>query len=892
MRRAISAVSALAVVALLPVAAPALAEPDGPTAIRDAPLLGGDDLPTAAVRSHDRSHPLEVERRALRRSAVDQLATGRADLRGRGPNRVIELRDGTEVDYPATETAQLLTFLVEFGDDPTGVANPDFPVAGPLRNEIPKPSRADNATYWKSDFDRAHYDDMFFDGLADQGGESMADLYDEMSSGRFDLQGDVSEWIRVDHPESYYSDADGFENQPEMTAFIRDSADAWYDAQRAAGGSPERIGDYLARFDVWDRYDADGDGDHTEPDGYIDHFQAIHAGVGEEAYGPAWSIWSHRWAANIAGYGVDGPTPRADCSACGPQGGVEIGDTGYWIFDYTTEPENGGLGVFAHEFGHDLGLPDYYDSQSEDPDNGTGFWNLMSSGSWLGHGRGDVGTTPNQMGATEKLFLGWYGADDLVTVDGLAARPREVVLGPSYHATTTGAQAVLVDLPDGTRTLDGSMPDSSDGAYLQTAGADGLLATARGPAVTVPSGDATLTARVAHEIEPGFDYAYLQVSTDGGETWEFVPTSLSTDEDPHGQNLGHGITGVSDGWVDLTADLSPWAGSGVDLRWLYLTDGRTHGWGLAVDDLAVGGYRTTFTTADDWQLSDVYAVSGGTYDVSYPQYYVAENRQYRGYDRTLATGPYAATDPADPNRVDHFDYQDGLLVWYHNGFYSDNDTSVHPGGGVDLPVDATPQNQVWRSRRGAPVALAEGRLQTFDSTFDVDRRTGLRLSTDANGGMRLLVAGGRSVPVFEDHDRSAYLDDSGGPAGLALSTEVAGVGTQIQVVSSDERAGRMVVRIGKRFVAATSRPRLLGGDDAGDLLVALPPAWFQRGVSTTVTWLRDGRPISGARGLLHRLTRADAGHTVSASFTGSKQGYTATDAITDGVAVSRGRGRR
>ena len=36
--------------------------------------------------------------------------------------------------------------------------------------------------------------------------------------------------------------------------------------------------------------------------------------------------------------------------------------TGVWVGDYTIQPENGGLGVFAHEFGHDLGLPDLYDT--------------------------------------------------------------------------------------------------------------------------------------------------------------------------------------------------------------------------------------------------------------------------------------------------------------------------------------------------------------------------------------------------------------------------------------------------------------------------------------------------------------------------------------------------
>ena len=173
--------------------------------------------------------------------------------------------------------------------------------------------------------------------------------------------------------------------------FVRDSAKAWYDEQVAAGKSLADIKAYLAQFDKVDRYDYDHDGVFNEPDGYIDHFQAIHAGEGEEAGGGAQgedAIWSHRW------YAYDGYTDRGPES--NKSGGVPIGDSGLWIGDYTTEPENGGLGVFAHEFGHDLGLPDLYDTAGGD--NGTGFWTLMSGGSWLNHGSDSIGTTPGLHG--------------------------------------------------------------------------------------------------------------------------------------------------------------------------------------------------------------------------------------------------------------------------------------------------------------------------------------------------------------------------------------------------------------------------------------------------------------------------------------------------------------
>ena len=84
----------------------------------------------------------------------------------------------------------------------------------------------------------------------------------------------------------------------------------------------------------------------------------MHAGEDESAGGGAQgadAIWAHRWYA----YGTDaGATGPADNKA----GGAQIGDTGIWVGDYTIQPENGGLGVFAHEYGHDLGLPDLYDT--------------------------------------------------------------------------------------------------------------------------------------------------------------------------------------------------------------------------------------------------------------------------------------------------------------------------------------------------------------------------------------------------------------------------------------------------------------------------------------------------------------------------------------------------
>ena len=84
--------------------------------------------------------------------------------------------------------------------------------------------------------------------------------------------------------------------------------------QKAAGAHrrADRRGPGVLRR--WDRYDYDGDGNFNEPDGYIDHFQIVHAG-GDQADGDPWqgedAIWSHRWKAfQSTGQGPEGQQGR------------------------------------------------------------------------------------------------------------------------------------------------------------------------------------------------------------------------------------------------------------------------------------------------------------------------------------------------------------------------------------------------------------------------------------------------------------------------------------------------------------------------------------------------------------------------------------------------------
>jgi hypothetical protein len=101
---------------------------------------------------------------------------------------------------------------------------------------------------------------------------------------------------------------------------------------------------------------------------------------------------------------------------------------------------------------------------------------------------------------------------------------------------------------------------------------------------------ATLTYWTWYDIEPGYDYATVEISTDGGEQWQTLSTPSGTGEDPYSNNPGWGYTGQSGdavGWIQETVDLSPYAGGEVRVRFAYLTDEAFTGAGFVLDDISI-----------------------------------------------------------------------------------------------------------------------------------------------------------------------------------------------------------------------------------------------------------------------------------------------------------------
>ena len=220
-------------------------------------------------------------------------------------------------------------------------------------------------------------------------------------------------------------------------------------------GSDARIGEYLVEaldsiddgidFAQFDNDGPDGVANSGDDDGFVDVITFEYLEVAASCGGPA--IWPHRST-------LQGQSGR-------PYRTNDVGVSGDTILvqDYITQSASNCAGqavqdasVITHEFGHALGLPDYY--HWLDPSIGPfgrrwvlGCWALMAAGSW---GCGPVSDTrspfgPTHMTARSKFLLGWLTYMDIGEVWN-----EEIVLDP---VQTSGVALRVPMGNDGTEFL-------------------------------------------------------------------------------------------------------------------------------------------------------------------------------------------------------------------------------------------------------------------------------------------------------------------------------------------------------------------------------------------------------------------------------------------------------
>ncbi|MCZ0988961.1 immune inhibitor A domain-containing protein [Streptomyces diastatochromogenes] len=747
------------------------------TTARPAAANRHDPAPVKQQK-HDLDGPLSKTQKAQRQEALNQLIAGKAKAQERNGSKVVQLKSkkghGKYVELSREKTDKIFTILVEFGDqtDPKFGGTP-----GPLHNTIAAPDRKkDNSTAWQKDYNQKHYQDLYFG--TGKNVESMKKFYEKESSGRYSVSGEVSDWVKVPYNEARYgNNACGSTNCPSVWNVVSDGVTSWVAKQKAAGKTDAQIKADLAKYDQWDRYDYDGDGNFNEPDGYIDHFQIVHAGEDESAGGGAQgkdAIWAHRWYAFGTDAGATGPADNK-------LGGAQIGDTGIWVGDYTIQPENGGLGVFAHEYGHDLGLPDHYDTTGNG-DNSTGFWTLMSSGSWLGRGKDSIGDLPGDFSAWDKLQLGWLNYDT-----AKAGKQSTHKLGVAEY-NTWDKQALVVSLPD--KAVTTTIVAPAEGATQWWSGSgDNLKNTLTRSVDLTGKSSAALTLDGWYDIEANYDYLYAEVSTDGGANWTALDGTVDGQAIPRDASGAPALTGTVDAYKKLSYSLDAYAGKKIDVRFRYQTDGGVAQKGFAADEITLtADGATVFSdnaeSADaGWTVSGFSRI-GASFTKDYAQYYIAENRQYVSYDKTLKVGPYNfGFSTTRPDWVEHYPYQNGLLIWKWDTSQADNNTSVHPGVGLVLPVDSHPKALKWSDG-----TLMRTRIQSYDSPFSLYGTDGLTLH---NADVATKIKSSKGVSVFNDRT-STYYDPSTPTAGVKITD----TNTKIKIVKEAKDGSTISLKVG------------------------------------------------------------------------------------------------
>ncbi len=572
--------------------------------------------------------------------------------------------DNSEFDGTHTENAAASQFFA----DKHGITGPtNLTYAGPLHNEIPRPlgtNDASAAMIWMPDFSPSYYSNIVFgngitfdftrqDGSVvyeDYPGKSVRDYYEDVSGGAYSFTGAVLGWVSVSNSVWYYG-GDGLPGARSCPERPSDSG-----AIPGGGNALTLVVDAInaakAAYPTfnWAYYDQDGDG-------YLDHLWIIHAGLGEEdspivlnrtSYGEG-GIWSH--SSELATpYQV---VPGVSASA------------------YIMMPENSGLGVLAHEFGHNLGADDLY--TYGDGETSTGFWTLMAD-DWVGF---PLGFLPQAIDPMHLDQWGWL-TPQLIS-DPTKVYSVKLGQASKFPGAADLVRGVKIELPDQKVPL----PVPPRGQFQWWGGNGSLIdgAMRLKQALHIPATGATLEFQTAYDTESGYDYFLVEVSSNAGSTWQ---TLAQYD----GRSTGYPA------YKGRTISLSSLANQDILIRFRYTTDASIQGDGPFMDDIFVRAgtevlladdaeqERNLWTYTAPWARNDGFSTTGHNY--------------YLQWRNTSASGGY--DQGLGDARFRFGPVNSGLLVWYENGRYQDNSIanyltdspSFGPKGRL-LVVDAHPE---------------------------------------------------------------------------------------------------------------------------------------------------------------------------------------------------------
>ncbi len=644
-------------------------------------------------------------------------------------------------DADITKTVKVLGVLVDF---------PDLP------HDANRLSASDTPMFYPS-YPTSHYQDLMFStsGFTGPQGQNLMtgyQYYQAVSGSSFFFTGDVKGWVTANNNASFYggNDVGNSGDDKAVPDLVKEAV-----TKVAAGMSASE----LASYDVEDPFDFDGDGNVDEPDGDIDHVMLFHSSIGEEAGGGVLgvdAIWSHRFFVYTGG-----------------EPGYTIPGTGKKVFGYTVQPIDAAAGVVVHEFGHDLGLPDEYDTTYIGDGSPVGSWSVMSGGSWTGDipGAQPIGFSPYANSYLQQKYKGRWITEQEILLENIPSTGLDVQLVEAVNH----AQTNQISIPLPAANIPFKQPYA--GSYQYYSGQGHLINNAASFEVDLPSSiPLTLKMKAHWNIE--LDYDYAQVMVDG-----VVIAGNHTKASNTINGASNIITGRSadiagaegpDDWVDLEYDLSAYAGrDNAQISLIYRTDEAVGDYGLAIDNLVIMA-ATSQVYLDDAETPATMNLAGfSRINSERPgdaRRYIIQLRSHNGVDAGLPS---------------HY-YEPGVLMWMENFSYADNNSSAHPGSGLIGVIDA---DQNFIGNIGG--LYTETDYQIRDATFSMFNQSSF--SGDAHLS---------SISLFDDSlDYSAPIQPQ---SGLILPE----LGLTMEVIEQSNDSSSATIRL-KYNNGVTPEPEVL-----------------------------------------------------------------------------------
>ncbi|SDW64394.1 immune inhibitor A [Marininema mesophilum] len=601
--------------------------------------------------------------------------------------------------------------------------------------------KEEKGSLYTKDFSQSHYEKMLFSSKYEtpEGLKllTMKKYYNEQSNGSWNVSGTVTPWLKAKENASFYGGNNG-DNDKAPRELVAETLD---NIGNAIKGNE-------AKYDQRDPYDKDGDKNVMEPDGMLDNLMVVHAGIGEEAGGGkqgADAIWSHRWTLK---------TPTA------------IPGTKLKAYDYMIQPEDGASGVFSHEYGHNLGLPDLYDTTYGGQGSPVGSWSVMSGGSWNGK---VAGTEPVGFDPWSKLYLqttygGSWSHPNEINVKDIGSRGKDVKLNEAVSKDLFG-KTLKINLPDVEKKAP-TKPKTGKKSYYSTTGDNWNTKMTSNTIDLSGAKKAELSFDSWRKIETGYDSLTINAIDEKGDKKEVK----TYDDDTEGQ------------WKSETIDLSAFAGKKIKLEFNYVTDGGLSLDGFYVDNIVVNadGKKVLEDGAEgksQFKLSGFKVFDGS--GTMHPNYYLVEWRTLNSVDKGLK---YL-------RRGNSFiKYDPGAVIWYYDGRYNENNTSQHPGFGQIGVVDAHQQLKYWNNDY---TKVASDRYLLNDAAFGLNRTTPVNIKDFGELG-DLKAPSYAGVSTFKDTKN--YSEPGAGSVGKILPK----LGLQIKVKSESNDGKKAVINISKK----------------------------------------------------------------------------------------------